>query len=142
VACLGFAGCSAATSTIGGTFAWSYSILLPVSEFAFLIVLFVLCPMALFKKTRHTAGRLILLSSYLFGLTTWCLGGLLTFGSWGLVGFIIGLLFFGIGVVPMGIFGAFFVLQQPTVGLTMIGMTVLIFATRAGGMYLAFNEDY
>ena len=140
MACLGFAGCSSATNTIGGTFAWAYSILLPVSEFAFLIVLFVLCPMALFKRTRHTAAKWILLSSYLFGLTTWCLGGLLTFASWGLVGLIIGLVFFGLGVVPMGILGAFVVLEQPTMGLALIGMTVLIFATRVGGMFLRTHD--
>jgi TPR repeat protein len=140
VACVGLAGCSSATNTIGVTFGWVYNILLPVSEFAFLIVLFVLCPMALFKRTRHTAAKWILLSSYLFGLTTWCLGGLLTFASWGLVGLIIGLVLFGLGVVPMGILGAFVVLQDPTAGLTLIGMTVLIFATRFGGLFLRTHD--
>ena len=59
--------------------------------------------LVLFHKTRAYGGVALWLFSWLVGLSTWLLGAAFTFG-W--IGLIVGLLLFGIGVVPLGVFGA------------------------------------
>ena len=65
--------------------------------------------LVLFHKTRAYGGGALWLFSWLVGLSTWLLGAAFTFGSFGSfgwIGLIVGLLLFGIGVVPLGAFGA------------------------------------
>ncbi len=88
-----------------------YTFLLPISWIALAIVLFVLLPLAAWRKTRGMAGTGLFITSYIFGATTWFLGAAVTFGSFGWLGLIIGLLVLGVGVVPLGIIGAFFKLD-------------------------------
>ena len=62
--------------------------------------------LVIFHKTRAYGGVILWLFSWLVGLSTWLLGAAFTFGSFGWIGLIVGLLLFGIGVVPLGVFGA------------------------------------
>src|SRR6266852_4401757 len=87
-----------------------YTFLLPFSSVAFAIAIVVLLPLAAWRKTRGAAGAGLLIVSYIFGATTWFLGAAVTFGSFRWIGLIIGLFIFGLGVVPLGIIGAFFTL--------------------------------
>ena len=114
-----------------------YIFLMPISWIALAIVLFVLLPLAVWRKTRIVSGAALYIISYIFGATTWFLGAAATFGSFGWTGLIIGLLVFGIGVVPLGIIGAFLKLEIGGLGVTLCVMLVITFAARFAGAHFA-----
>ena len=114
-----------------------YSILLPFSWLVFGIAIFVLVPMALFPNTRPQAGVGLFMASWLFGLTTWMLGAAVTFASFGWPGLLIGMFLLGVGVVPIGIFAAFFAVKSMSLGTSLIVLVIITFASRAAGAALA-----
>ena len=118
----------------------TYSFLLPISWLVLVIAIFVLIPMALFKNTRRQAGTGIFMASWLFGLTTWTLGATITFATYGWVGLLIGLFLMGVGVVPIAIFAAFFSLKSMSLGVSLIVMSVIVYAARVFGVALAESE--
>lgn len=61
----------------------------------------ILVPLALIPPTRPWAGLGFFISSYVFGLTGWFMGLLLTLDLWGVFAAVIGLFILGIGVVPI-----------------------------------------
>lgn len=104
------------------------------------IDLFILLPFGLFRKTGMFGGLAMYYSSFVFGLTLWFLGLLLTYFAWGFLGVIIGLVIFGVGVVPVAMLamllhGEFFSL------LVLVVLTVLTFGSRALGIYLAARAE-
>lgn len=118
-----------------------YSILLPLSWVAIAILILFFYPLALIRKARSFAGKWIYASSYLFGITTWFLGAIVTFSTWGWIGLIIGLLFAGVGVVPIGILAAFISLNNLELGISLIIMSLVVFFTRFSGMSLMFSKE-
>lgn len=118
------------------TFA-AYDWILPLAQVGFLVACLVLVPMAFVPRLRSTAGSGLFLLSFLFGATTWLLGAGLTFAVWGWVGLILGLLFLGLGVVPLGALGAFFKTDVPEAGLWLIGMAAVTLGARiVGGLLM------
>ena len=107
-----------------------YSLLLPWSQWAFLIAVILLLPLAIFRRTRGLAGTGLFALSYLFGITTWLLGAGVSFISYGWFGLIIGLVVLGVGVVPVGVLGAYFELGQTEVALTLVGMSFITYGAR------------
>jgi hypothetical protein len=91
--------------------------------------IFVLLPLSLIRSTRSFAASLIILGSYLVGLTAWMFGLLTTMDLWGGGAVIFGLLLAGIGVVPLGILAALFHGLWATV-FSIAGLTVMTFASR------------
>ncbi|MCU1114371.1 hypothetical protein JAK74_11230 [Stenotrophomonas maltophilia] len=69
--------------------------------------LFVLLPLAAFRGTRRFAGGGMTVGKGLFGFTLWVLCIALTFAKWGKAVTIVGLLFFGVGIIPMGVVAGF-----------------------------------
>jgi hypothetical protein len=110
-----------------------YELLVPFSSLAFAIAVVVLMPLAAWRKTRRAAGAGLLIVSYIFGATTWFLGAAVTFGSFGWIGLIIGLFIVGIGVVFLGIIGAFFTLGITDLGVSLCVMLVVTLAARFAG---------
>jgi hypothetical protein len=80
-----------------------------LSILTLLINIVVLSPLAAIRRTRAWAGVGFFLSSYVFGLTAWFMGLLLTWFLWGGFAVIIGLFIMGIGVVPIGMLATFLV---------------------------------
>lgn len=127
---------------LGGV--WVSKHLLPwltVTSFVvFAIVIFVLLPLAIPRATRGFSSISILIASYVFGATLWMFGLLLTYFTWGVVAVIIGLVFFGVGVVPIallatlfkGMWGPFF---------TLVLLAIATFGCRIGAMSLAESLD-
>jgi hypothetical protein len=111
-----------------------YSVTLTLSQGTFAVCVLVLLPMAVLPSTRGLAGRGLFLASWLFGLTTWTLGATVTFSTYGWVGLILGMMLFGVGVVPVGIFAAFVTLKLPSLGFSLIGMSIVVYAARVGGI--------
>ena len=71
-------------------------------------ILLVLLPISAIKKARGFTAVAILIISFVFGISAWMYGLLVTLSTWGLVAVIIGLLLGGVGVVPIGILAALF----------------------------------
>lgn len=93
-----------------------YTFLLPVFWIALAVVVFVLLPFGIWKKTRSLAAFGLIVSSYIFGVTTWFFGTAITFLSFGWLGLFIGLIVIGVGVIPLGIAGSFFKLGMHDMG--------------------------
>jgi hypothetical protein len=82
-----------------------YEYVLMVNSAAFLLSVFILLPCAIFRVTRKIAAFGLLGASYVFGLTVWIFGFLMTYAALGVIGLFIGLVFFPVaGVVPLGMF--------------------------------------
>lgn len=127
---------------LGGV--WVSKHLLPwltvISFIVFAIVIFVLLPLAIPRATRGFASVSILIASYIFGATLWMFGLLLTYFTWGIFAVIVGLVFLGIGVVPIamlatlikGMWGPFF---------TLVLLAIATYGCRVGAVSLAESVD-
>lgn len=100
----------------------------------------VLLPLSVSKKLRRFTGTTMFFSSYLFGVLSWVLGLQLTLIAWGIWGFIIGLIFAGLGFVPLGLIAAaikgdwqFFLIL-----LTLIAVT---FGARFAGLAISLSAN-
>jgi len=107
--------------------------LLPYAWIALGVIILILLPLAIFKRTRRFSGTIIFYASYLFGLTTWFLGAAITLSTWGWLALIIGLLLAGVGVVPIGILASFITLKSASLGISIIVMAQVTYACRVGG---------
>ena len=96
--------------------------------------------LVLFHKTRAYGGVALWLFSWLVGLSTWLLGAAFTFGSFGWIGLIVGLLLFGIGVVPLGAFGAVWQGEPSFAGL-LLAMAAGTCAIRFCGIWAMSSAD-
>jgi len=118
----------------------AYTWLLPFAWIALGVIILILLPLAIFKRTRKFSGTVIFFASYLFGITTWFLGAVITLSTWGWVALIIGLLIAGVGVVPIGILASFITLKSASLGISIIVMGIVTYACRMGGMALSAND--
>lgn len=120
---------------IAGTTLSAYAFLLPIAWVALALVVFVLVPLAVWSRTRAAAGIGLFIASYVFGATTWFLGAGVSFASFGWFGLVVGLMIMGIGVVPIGIAGAYFSLNSGEMALSLLVMACITFGTRLLGAY-------
>ena len=88
------------------------------------------------RRTRSLAATGLLLSSYLFGLTSWFMGLVLTWTLWGGGAVFVGLILMGVGVVPMGLLATLFRGDWGPF-LLLLGAIIATFAVRAYSLYLA-----
>src|SRR5437867_3865617 len=112
-----------------------YPWLATVSGYALVVVIFVLLPLAFYRKTRVVSGIGMMIASYVFGLTLWVWGLLLTYNLWGLLAVFIGLFMFGVGVVPIAMLATLFKGMWSTL-VQLVLLTVLTFGTRFAGMWI------
>lgn len=102
--------------------------------------IFIILPLALFRKTGVYGGIAMYYSSLLFGLTLWFLGLLTTYFTWGFLGVFIGLALGGVGVVPVAMLamlldGEFFTL------FVLVFLTILTFGTKFLGLFLSLRAE-
>lgn len=91
--------------------------------------------MGLFRRTRARAGVLLYLASWIFGIVTWLWCAVVTLLAWNWVVLLVGILFFGIGVVPLAMLGV--VAAGDWIALFGIVVAVgIVFAARIGGAVL------
>lgn len=126
---------------IQGTVAVSTTIL-PFLVWAFWVVLaidiVIFLPLSFIRRTQHFAGTAFLYSSYLFGVTLWAWSLVLTYDWWGWVGVVIGLLFVGVGVVPVAMFAALVHAAWAVLGETVF-MLAVAYGARTAGRYVAMR---
>lgn len=116
---------------------WLYALLLPVGWIALVGVVVLFLPLGLVRRTRPLGATLLVLASWLFGLITWLLGVMATYGSWGTDGLAFGLLVGVVGVVPIGILGSFVKLHSTAMGISLCVMCAVTYGARVLGAYLA-----
>jgi len=63
----------------------------------------ILLPMCIFSPLRNFAGTCLFMVSYVFGLSSMAMALLFTYAIWGIFGVLIGLAFFGAGIVPLSL---------------------------------------
>jgi hypothetical protein len=85
---------------------WPLLELLSVVVFALVVI--VLFPLSFVQVCRPFAAHSFLFASYIFGATAWVDGLLVTKGLWGTIAVVVGLVFAGLGIVPMGMLAALF----------------------------------
>ena len=95
--------------------------------------------LSIFRRTRPFTGLILFLFSYLLGAATWLYGAAITFASFGWFGLFVGLVLFGIGVVPMGIIGGFW--EGGEVAAMAWGLILLLAATAVFRMVGAWLAD-
>jgi hypothetical protein len=74
--------------------------------------------------------------SYLFGVTLWLTGFLVTFALWGTVAVVLGVLLLGVGVVPIGLLATALNGMWPQF-FSLLVMVLLTFGTRMGSIALS-----
>ena len=119
---------------------WASDKVLPwldsASRIAFGICLLVLLPLCLFRKTRPWAGVGFYGSSYLFGIMLFAYSCLFVVDVWGYTGLAVGLIFAGVGVVPVAVLAAVLHAEWAVL-LWLLFTIVLTFGTRFLGIRLA-----
>lgn len=117
-----------------------YPWLVTGSGLALGVVIFLLLPLAFIRKTRAVSGIGIIVVSYIFGLTLWVFGLLLTYDLWGFIAVFIGLFMFGVGVIPMAMLATLFKGMWSTFG-ELVLLTVLTFGTRFAGAWIVSKAE-
>src|SRR6476659_3090877 len=81
----------------------AYPWLIVLFALALIVCVFILLPLAMFRKTRAFSGLGIYIASYAFGLTLWVWCLLTTYTLWGPVAVVLGVLMAGVGILPIAI---------------------------------------
>jgi hypothetical protein len=105
-----------------------------------LIAFFILGPLALIPPSRFIAANGFVIASTVFAAMMWVCGLGVTYEAWGVGGVIIGLVFAGVGIVPVAMLAA--LLQGAWQALiAFLILIVLTFGFRALGFWLAKKVD-
>jgi hypothetical protein len=123
-----------------GGMVWASAKLLPwldaAGQIAFDICILVFLPLCIFRKTRVWAGMGFYIASFVFGTFLAAFSCVVAFQIWGFVGLVFGLIFFGVGVVPVAFLATLFHSEWHLFWEIVIGI-ILTFGSRALGMYLS-----
>lgn len=111
-----------------------------LTYFSFVIVVFILLPLAIPKKTRGFSSLALFIASYVFGATLWMEGLLLTMFIWGGIAVFIGLILMGIGVVPIAMLATLLNGEWWSL-FELVMLTIMTFACRAGANSLAASLE-
>lgn len=93
------------------------------------IVTFVFLPLLPIRKARAFSCVGLNFASAMFGFTLWVWGLLLTYRLWGAIAVVIGLVIFGVGVIPVAMIATLFKGMWLTLG-ELVLLSVLTFGTR------------
>ena len=116
--------------------------LVEATSITLVVVIVILLPLVLFRRTRGFSGGGLMIASAVFGFTLWVWGLLLTYRLWGVIAVFIGIAFMGIGVVPMAMLATLFKGMWSTFG-ELVLLAMLTFGTGFGGMWAAAKaEEY
>lgn len=105
-----------------------------------LIFFLVLIPMGFTRRTRVMAGNGTVLFSYIAGFTLWFYSAVITYYLWGMFAIIVGLMLFGIGVLPIAVLAALFEGEWGLFG-SLVYMIVLTYGSRMLGIYFLSQAE-
>jgi hypothetical protein len=123
---------------------WLGEIVLPwlpiIMGLVLVLDLLIVLPLAVFKKTKGLSAIGLVASSYVYGLTLWFWGLLLTYYLWGVIAVFIGLFMAGVGVVPMAMLATALAGEWAITGqLTLL--LLFTYGSRLLGFHLAERAD-
>ncbi len=95
---------------------------------AFIDVVFFL-PLSFFSKTKLIAMRGFNSSAFIFGISVWVFAFVTTYNVLGVFGIFLGLIFVGVGIIPLGIIAALVSGLWQSLNTLIIGM-LLVYITR------------
>jgi hypothetical protein len=101
-----------------------------------LVLVFVMVPLCMFRKTRHWAGVAFLYTSYFLGATIFVYCCLFVVSVWGYGGLAGGLIFAGVGVVPVALLATLLHAEWSVLLELVVGI-VLTFGMRFLGLRLS-----
>ncbi len=104
------------------------------------ISLLVFIPLLFFRETRIWSASALFFVSWIFGATLWLFSFFATYMLWGLLGILIGLFVFGIGVIPIA-FVASLLNGEWMMFAEITYMIILTFGTRFLGIYIIEKEE-
>ena len=110
-----------------------------VADFAFGLALFCLL-LAIIPTARRFAGTTMVIASYFLGLNVWLGGVYAVYVLWGLVPLIVGLMFLGIGPVPMGLAALLIHHQASEAGLLLLGLAIMLIVRLSGNAIARSGE--
>jgi hypothetical protein len=99
------------------------------------IILFILLPLGAFMRTRIISAIGFLVASYIFGATLWTWSFLVAYSLWGFLGLLIGLFFFGGGVIPIAVLASLFNAEWGIL-FQLILLVLFVYGTRIFAFYL------
>ena len=117
-----------------------YPWLVILTAITLFVLVLVLLPLSIFRRTRALAGFGIFLASYVFGLTLWVWSLLTSYAIWGATGIVIGLMLGGIGVVPIAILATLFHGMWSMVGQLLL-VTAMTIGTRLLGIWVMMKSE-
>jgi hypothetical protein len=118
-----------------------YPIIINVTEIALSVCIFILLPLALFKKTKIVSVYGLYFASFIFGAAVWIFSFLITYSYWGIFGVILGLFIAGVGVIPLGFVAALLHANWSVLINIVIGV-IFTYGARALAMYWAEKIDH
>ena len=118
-----------------------YASWLPVALLALGLSVFVLAPLSITRRANSWATGGMIFASYVIGFTTWLLGAGLTFSTFGWPGLLIGLVLAGVGVVPIGAFGAYFKLDLAGLAISILLMAVVAYGLRIFAIVMRARQN-
>jgi len=117
-----------------------YPWLVSISSITLAVTVLILFPISFIRRTRGIASVSLLIASFVFGLSLWVWGLLLTYHLWGAWAVFLGLFLFGIGVVPIAMLATLFKGMWPQLG-ELVFLTVLVYGVRAYSIHVAQKAD-
>ena len=99
-----------------------------------------LIPFAIIPPTRMFAATAYILLAMVFGVILWLFALAFAYATWGLIPVIIGMVFFGVGVIFVGFLAALFTGTWWALG-TLAGMVVLAFGSQGLSAWLAQKAE-
>jgi hypothetical protein len=119
---------------------WAIPYMTFATDIAVAVCIFILLPLALFRRTRPASAYGFMLCSFVFGICLWMYGLLITMSIWGPVAVIVGLMLGGIGVVPIGMLACVFHGEWLSLTVLLVG-TVLTYLARYLSLRIATRAD-
>ena len=113
---------------------------IPAFMITFLVSLVVLGPLAFIPPARGVSAIGFMTASFAFGVILWIWGMAYTYSVWGLLGVIVGLVFLGVGVVPVAMVAALVHGDWGNLGIFLLG-AVLTSGCRSLANWLAQKAD-
>ena len=111
-----------------------------IAVLATFVLIFVLLPLALFKRNRHWCGTGVIYVSYAWGVALWMFATLALNFFWGPWGMILGFMLLGIGSVPLACVALLFAAKLKWVGGMLLGI-VLVLGGIVFGEWLASGAE-
>jgi hypothetical protein len=106
-----------------------YPILILLFVLTLAVTVFILLPLAIFRKTRGVAGVGIYITSYIYGLTVWVWSLLITYTLWG-----------GVGIVPLSVVACLFK-GMFSIAFQVVLLAAFVFGVRAFALFLVSSAE-